>query len=120
MVRLMDFWPNRVLWINLWKLWIAEALLCWGTCEEALRATIGPPGSRWTCAAHAAERRRDFGSGRFDAGLTLTFAKRDEMNFPARLFRHFGPPFSTAEYRCGVSEQFACLPDVALLARLVR
>jgi len=51
----MDFCSHPVLWINLWKLWIAEALLCWGGREEALRATI-----------RVAERRRDFGSDRSD------------------------------------------------------
>jgi hypothetical protein len=34
---------TSVLWINLWKLWIAEALLCLGSPEEALRATIAAP-----------------------------------------------------------------------------
>lgn len=42
MVRLVGFWSDLVLWINLWKLWIAQSLLCCGRPEEALRATIAP------------------------------------------------------------------------------
>ena len=53
-------------------------------------------------------------------GPTLTFAKSGEMNFPAGQFRHFRSPFTTADYRRAVSERSAFLPDVALLARLVR
>jgi hypothetical protein len=42
-----------MLWINLWKLWIAPALLHPHSHEEALRATIAPgeAGDHPHCAA---------------------------------------------------------------------
>jgi hypothetical protein len=53
-------------------------------------------------------------------GQTLTFGKGTEMGFSPRQFLLFWTPFTAAGNRRAAPEQFSSLPDVALLARLVR